>query len=271
MNRFTLLLLISNLLLISCNTTSEKPIVNNSASEKSPHDFMFMQRAYPTGEIKTDAYSKAIQWKKQQEQRNSNADVIWEFAGPLNIGGRISDIEIPIDQALTYYVGAASGGIFKTTDGGANWIPIFDDQEMLSIGDMEISKNNTDLIWVGTGEVNAGGGSLAYDGNGIYKSDDAGTTWEAKGLPATGSIGKVLIDPNDDETIFVGAMGPLFRNDDNRGVYRSTNDGEDWASNCLRARNIRCSRRARLAASILSRLRFDVWFVSSLTEKLNTS
>ena len=228
MNRFTLLLLISNLLLISCNTTSEKPIVNNSASEKSPHDFMFMQRAYPTGEIKTDAYSKAIQWKKQQEQRNSNADVIWEFAGPLNIGGRISDIEIPIDQALTYYVGAASGGIFKTTDGGANWIPIFDDQEMLSIGDMEISKNNTDLIWVGTGEVNAGGGSLAYDGNGIYKSDDAGTTWEAKGLPATGSIGKVLIDPNDDETIFVGAMGPLFRNDDNRGVYRSTNDGDDW-------------------------------------------
>ena len=228
MTRFALYLLVSSFSLISCIDTSEKSIVNNPSEEKSPHDFMFMQRAYPTGAIKTDAYSKAIQWKKQQKQRSSNADVIWEFSGPLNVGGRISDIEIPIDQATTYYVGAASGGIFKTSNGGASWIPIFDDQEMLSIGDMEISKNDTDLIWVGTGEVNAGGGSLAYDGNGMYKSDDAGITWEAKGLPAVGSIGKVLIDPNDDETIFVGAMGPLFRKDDHRGVYRSTNDGDDW-------------------------------------------
>jgi photosystem II stability/assembly factor-like uncharacterized protein len=146
----------------------------------------------------------------------------------VNVGGRITDIEIPIDQAQTYFIGAASGGIFKTTDAGANWTPIFDDQEMLSIGDMEISKNNTDLIWVGTGEVNAGGGSLAYDGDGIYKSTDGGINWEVKGLPDVGSIGKVLIDPNDDQTIFVGAMGPLFRNDNNRGVYRTTNDGNDW-------------------------------------------
>ena len=97
-----------------------------------------------------------------------------------NIGGRITDIEIPIDKAETYYVGAASGGIFKTTDGGDNWLPIFDEQEMLSIGDIEISKNNTDIIWLGTGEVNAGGGSLAYDGNGMFKSDDGGLTWESK-------------------------------------------------------------------------------------------
>jgi len=228
MKIYKLLLLIATISVISCTNSSTK--ISSEASEKqqSPHDFMFMQRAYPTGEIKTDAYSKAIQWKKQQATKNSNADVIWEFSGPTNIGGRISDIEIPIDQAQTYYVGAASGGIFKTTDAGANWIPIFDEQEMLSIGDMEISKNNTDLIWVGTGEVNAGGGSLAYDGDGMYKSDNGGLTWEPKGLPAVGSIGKVLIDPTDDATIFVGAMGPLFRKDINRGVYRSTNDGADW-------------------------------------------
>ncbi len=214
--------------IISCNNSSEKITSENIKIEKSPHDFMFMQRAFPTGGIKTYAYSNAVQWKKQQVNRNSNAAVVWEFAGPLNVGGRITDIEIPIDQAQTYYVGAASGGIFKTTDAGANWTPIFDEQEMLSIGDMEISKNNTDLIWVGTGEVNAGGGSLAYDGNGIYKSANAGLTWEAKGLPAVGSVSKVLIDPNDDTTIFAGAMGPLFRKDTNRGVYRSTNDGTDW-------------------------------------------
>ncbi len=211
-----------------CNHPSEKEIPQNSEEkiEKRPHDLMFMQRAYPTGELKTDAYAKAIQWKKNEAKRNNVA--VWEFSGPTNVGGRISDIEIPSTQGQTYYVGAASGGIFKTIDAGASWTPIFDSEEVLSIGDIEISKNNNDLIWVGTGEVNAGGGSLAYDGNGMYKSTDAGLTWESKGLPDVGSIGKVLVDPNDDNTVFVGAMGPLFRNDSNRGVYRSTDGGDTW-------------------------------------------
>lgn len=233
MFRFKILLLIAIVTLSSCNNSIEKKASENEGYKKSPHDFMFMQRAYPTGEIKTDAYSNAIQWKKQKINRNSSVLPVWEFSGPLNVGGRISDIEIPIDDVETYYVGAASGGIFKTIDAGENWIPIFDDQEMLSIGDIEISKNNTNIIWVGTGEVNAGGGSLAYDGNGIYTSDDAGLTWEAKGLPAVGSVGKVLIDPNDDQTIFVGAMGPLFRKDVNRGVYRTTDGGNTWEQRLL--------------------------------------
>jgi photosystem II stability/assembly factor-like uncharacterized protein len=189
---------------------------------------MFDQRAYPNGEIKTDAYRKAIQWKKDLIQQRSTAGNTWEFAGPVNIGGRITDIEIPSGEPQTYYVGAASGGIFKTTDAGASWQPIFDDQEMLSIGDIEISKVNNDVIWVGTGEVNAGGGSLAYDGDGIYKSEDGGSTWQSKGLPDIGSVGKILIDPNDENTILAAAMGPLFRNDNNRGVYRTTDGGANW-------------------------------------------
>ncbi|MEZ4816370.1 MAG: T9SS type A sorting domain-containing protein [Flavobacteriaceae bacterium] len=207
----------------SCKHASED--IPGKSIEKHPHDFMFMQRAYPTGEIKTEAYKEAIQWKKQQTRSTGGT---WEFVGPVNIGGRITDIEIPIDQPQTYYVGAASGGIFKTTDAGASWAPIFDEQEMLSIGDIEISKNNTNVVWVGTGEVNAGGGSLAYDGDGIYKSEDGGTTWEVKGLPDIGSISKIALDPNNDNTIFVGGMGPLFRNDTNRGVYRSTDGGSTW-------------------------------------------
>ncbi|MBT7242363.1 MAG: hypothetical protein HN879_02965, partial [Flavobacteriaceae bacterium] len=180
MYRYTLLL-IAIVFLSSCTNSTKTTAIETEVFKKLPNDFMFVQRAYPTGEIKTDAYSKAIQWKKQQADRNNAVLPVWEFSGPLNVGGRISDIEIPIDASETYYVGAASGGIFKTIDAGANWIPIFDEQEMLSIGDIEISKNNTDIIWVGTGEVNAGGGSLAYDGNGIYKSEDAGLTWQAKG------------------------------------------------------------------------------------------
>ncbi len=217
-------------LFISCNSTTKESSKKTTVptSEKIPADFMFLQRAYPNGEIKAEAYREAIQWKKEQQTNLRNHLNVWEFAGPLNIGGRITDIEIPADNANTYYVGAASGGIFKTTDGGATWQPIFDDMDMLSIGDMEISKNNTDIIWVGTGEPNAGGGSLVYDGDGIYTSEDAGASWQSKGLPNIGSVGKVLIDPNNDATILVAAMGPLFRNDDNRGVYRTQDGGDTW-------------------------------------------
>lgn len=218
---------------LSCGEGSEKhkPVSQNEFKKKRdgkyPHDFMFMQRAYPSGQINTAAYTEAIRWKKQTTNRGAS-NAIWEFAGPLNIGGRITDIEIPSSQPEVYYVGAASGGIFKTVNGGNDWVPIFDEQEMISIGDIEISKNNNDLLWVGTGEVNAGGGSLVYDGDGTYKSTDGGITWEPKGLPDIGSVGKIVMDPNDDNTVYVGAMGPLFKNSSNRGVYKTTNGGNSW-------------------------------------------
>lgn len=222
---------------VGCKNSSEKEkdaSLENTVSDvseekkgKSPFDLMFMQRAYPDGKINTSAYSEAIQWKKQTANR-STANEIWQFSGPLNIGGRITDIEIPSGQPDVYYVGAASGGIFKTVNGGNDWTPIFDEQQMLSIGDIEVSKNNNSLIYVGTGEVNAGGGSLVYDGDGIHKSTDGGLSWQSKGLPDIGSVGKIVLDPNDDNTVFVGAMGPLFRNSFNRGVYKTTNGGDSW-------------------------------------------
>ena len=210
----------------SCKDHNNTPIVTSDKS--SPHDFMFMSRAYPGGEINTSAYAKAVQWKKKNTSEHKASEQLWEFVGPLNTGGRITDLEIPFNNANTYYVGTASGGIFKSIDGGNTFNPIFDDQETLSIGDMQLSKNNPNTIWVGTGEVNAGGGSLAYDGDGVYRSTDGGMSWESRGLPGVGSIGKVLIDPNDDDTIFVGAMGPLFKNDPNRGVYKTTDGGDSW-------------------------------------------
>ena len=221
-----LFLLVISFCVFSCNVPSEESKSWSPTKEEYPHDFMFMQRAYPTGKIKTEAYKEAIQWKRQQSR--TGGEDFWEFVGPINIGGRITDIEIPINDEQTYYVGAASGGIFKTTDAGANWTPIFDEQEMLSIGDIAISKNNPSLVWVGTGEVNAGGGSLAYDGDGIYKSTDGGENWEVKGVPDVGSISKIVMDPNDDDVVYVGAMGPLFENDNNRGVYRSLDGGDTW-------------------------------------------
>ncbi|MEP0263781.1 T9SS type A sorting domain-containing protein [Dokdonia sp.] len=195
--------------------------------QKSPFDLMFMQRAYPTGELKSGAYREAAHWKHDLEQVRDDYDP-WSLVGPVNIGGRITDIEVVAGTEDTIYVAAASGGIFRSVDTGATWEPIFDEQPMLAIGDMDISKSNTNIIAVGTGEVNAGGGSLAYDGDGVYVSSDSGITWESKGLEEVGSIGKVLIDPIDPSIIYVGAMGPLFRNDMNRGVYRTTDGGNTW-------------------------------------------
>lgn len=190
--------------------------------ELKPNDWMFMQRAFPTGRLDPQAQRQAVMQKRAMNTSGGN----WNTVGPINIGGRISDIEMVNDQE--YYVAAASGGIFKTTNAGADWTPVFDGQNSLSIGDIAIDPNNSNHIWVGTGEVNAGGGSLAYDGDGVYFSDNGGQSWTNKGLSQVGNIGKVLIDPNNAQNIFVGAMGPLFRNDANRGVYRSQDGGDTW-------------------------------------------
>ncbi|GGG28952.1 hypothetical protein GCM10011344_32260 [Dokdonia pacifica] len=222
-------LLLSTLLLVfsffSCKQEENATV---SSDEKLPFDLMFMQRAYPTGELKPGAYREAAKWKKDLEQTRSDDVTPWEFVGPVNIGGRITDVEVISGANDIIYVAAASGGIFRTENNGANWEPIFDDQPMLAIGDMDISKSNNSIIAVGTGEVNAGGGSLAYDGDGVYVSDDGGDTWDSRGLEEVGSIGKVIIDPDNPSVMYVGAMGPLFRNDTNRGVYRTTDGGTTW-------------------------------------------
>ncbi len=220
------LLVIIGIYCFGCAQSPQAPTPSGRPN-KLPKDILFMQRAFPYGEIKVDAYLDAQAWQKSHVA-NRNTAREWELAGPLNIGGRITDIEIPNDEPGTYYIGAASGGIFKSTDAGESWTPIFDDQPMLSIGDIEISAANSQHIWVGTGEPNAGGGSLAYDGNGLYKSSDGGMTWVHKGLADVGSIAKVKMDPKDDQTLFVAAMGPLFRNDTNRGLFKTTDGGVNW-------------------------------------------
>ena len=220
------LLVIIGIYCFGCAQSPQAPTPSGRPN-KLPKDILFMQRAFPYGEIKVDAYLDAQAWQKANVV-NRNTAREWELAGPINIGGRITDIEIPSDEPGTYYIGAASGGIFKSTDAGESWTPIFDDQPMLSIGDIEISAANSQHIWVGTGEPNAGGGSLAYDGNGLYKSSDGGMTWVHKGLADVGSIAKVKMDPKDDQTLFVAAMGPLFRNDTNRGLFKTTDGGVNW-------------------------------------------
>ncbi|MEM0992002.1 MAG: T9SS type A sorting domain-containing protein [Bacteroidota bacterium] len=221
-NAYLLLLL----LLVACQIESTAPV-----KEKQPHDYFFRQRAYPNGQIDHQAYRTALEYRavQQNSRLESRAnEEAWTLAGPTNTGGRISDLEVAPSDENIIYIGAASGGIFKTSDGGSNWQPIFEDALSLSIGDIALAPSNEQTIYVGTGEPNAGGGSLAYDGMGVYKSKDAGASWTHLGLEAVGSIGKVVVSPKDEAVVYVAAMGHLFGNNPERGVYRTTDGGENW-------------------------------------------
>lgn len=199
--------------------------------ELRPSDYFFMQRAYPHGTINQEAYREAVQYRQSLQGDNSlhtRNDDPWQFNGPTNIGGRITDIEMHASDTLTIYAGAASGGIFRSDDQGVTWEAIFDDQPTLSIGDLAIAPSNKDVIYVGTGESNAGGGSLAYDGLGVFRSINGGQSWAPAGLDHVGSIGRVQVDPGNPNRVFVAAMGHLFGNNPDRGVYRTLDGGQNW-------------------------------------------
>ncbi len=234
--RLTVLLtLIFFILPTERNQTLESIAPEEEQSKLFPGDWLFHQRAYPTGTVDTRAYGQALAFRQgqlAQLQARSGGGVIdepWKFAGPTHIGGRVTDIErTTTETPEVLYVGSASGGIFKTTDDGKTWIPIFDVATNLSIGDMALVPSDEQIIYVGTGEANAGGGSIAYDGDGVYKSMDAGNSWMHLGLSQIGGIGRVLVHPQNPDKCYVGAMGRLFENNADRGLYRTEDGGVNW-------------------------------------------
>ena len=216
----------------SCNSTKEHPEIEEDKSK--PNDWLFRQRAYPTGNLDVSIYPQAAQYRKQMLNENAVAKTTgfqnnpWQFSGPTNIGGRVTDIEVTTTTPKTIYVGAASGGIFKSTDMGANWLPIFDQQGSLTIGDLALAPSNQNIIYVGTGEANGSGNSITYTSNGIYRSDDNGATWNHLGLDSIGSVGKVIVHPTDPNTCWIGATGYLFEKNTARGVYKTIDGGTSW-------------------------------------------
>ena len=146
--------------------------------------------------------------------------------GPAFMSGRISDIVIDPSDKSTWYVGVGSGGIFKTTNAGTTWEAIFEDQDAYSIGCIAIDPQDSNVIWVGTGE-NVSGRHVGY-GSGVYRSLDGGETWENMGLEASEHIGMIRIDPRDSKTIFVAAQGPLWSAGGDRGLFKSDDGGRSW-------------------------------------------
>ena len=141
-------------------------------------------------------------------------------------GNRTSAVVGVPGDPMVSYIGAASGGVWKTTDGGINWTPTFDDQPAQSIGAMAIAPSDPNVVWVGTGEVWVR--SNISIGNGVYKSTDAGETWEHMGLDLTGRIGRVVIDPRDPDIVHVAAIGHSYGPQPERGIFRTTDGGKTW-------------------------------------------
>lgn len=191
-----------------------------------PSDWMARQRAYPQGRINSASYLTAMQQANSMHQKATRGAYTWELAGPTNIGGRITDIEMPAGSLSTLYIGAASGGVFKTYDEGRTWTNIFNQSATISIGDLAIGIADTNLIYVGTGEANAA--SQSFMGDGIYKSTNGGETWTHAGLGNSSFIGRIVIDHQNEERVFAAACGNLFTPDEHRGIYRTINGGDDW-------------------------------------------
>jgi photosystem II stability/assembly factor-like uncharacterized protein len=146
--------------------------------------------------------------------------------GPALMGGRIADIAVSPRDRSTWYLAVGSGGVWKTSNAGVTWKPIFDDQPSYSIGCVTLDPSNPDVVWIGTGE-NVSGRHVGW-GDGIYKSLDGGDTWEQMGLEQSEHLGKIVVDPRDGDVVYVAAEGPLWASGGERGLYKTNDGGKTW-------------------------------------------
>ena len=173
-------------------------------------------------------------WPEAQSESLFNENLLKAFAyrnlGPFRMQVRVADIAVPDspakDHLYTIYQAPWVGGVWKTTNNGTTWEPIFDDQSNGSIGDVALSPSRPDIVWVGTGD--AFGSRSSYAGDGIYKSTDAGKTWKHMGLNDSHHIARIVIHPTDPDIVYVAVLGHLFSDNAERGVFKTTNGGESW-------------------------------------------
>lgn len=183
-------------------------------------------------------FTADAQRKKKKEEKKEEAPKAWEAnaamvsmlnfrsIGPAAYSGRISDLAVNPANPSEYYVGVASGGLWKTENHGTTFKPIFDNQAVYSIGCLAMDPNNSNVVWVGTGENNSQR-NLAY-GDGVYKTTDGGKTFTNMGLKTSRQIGKIMIDPRNSNTVYVAAQGQAWGPGGERGLYKTTDGGKNW-------------------------------------------
>ncbi len=155
------------------------------------------------------------------------SDLRYRNIGPAITGGRIVEFAVVEREPAIIYAATASGGAWKTINGGTTWEPVFDNERTISIGAIALSQTNPSVVWIGTGEANSVRSSSW--GNGVYRSLDAGRTWTHMGLEKSQHVGRILIDPADVNTVYVAALGALWTSNDERGLYKTTDGGTTWS------------------------------------------
>ncbi|MEM7454984.1 MAG: hypothetical protein AAF456_11595 [Planctomycetota bacterium] len=173
--------------------------------------------------------AQRLEWHRQHLAMRDGSpyeNLEWRHIGPMIMSGRVTDIAKPTDKPFTFYVATASGGVWRTRNEGTDWEPIFDDAPSASVGTVAVDPSNADNLWVGLGESNIFRSSMA--GVGVYKSTNEGRTWEYSGLGDTQHIARILIHPEDSNTVFVAACGNEYTTNKDRGVYKTTDGGETW-------------------------------------------
>ncbi|MDW7761748.1 MAG: hypothetical protein SCM96_14075 [Acidobacteriota bacterium] len=173
------------------------------------------------GQDRLQAYQKHLEMEKASPFK----DLQWQFLGPKNISGRMTDVAVSPDRDF-FVVASASGGVWKTTNGGESWTPIFEKELSTSIGAVAIAPSNKDIIWVGTGESNIFRSSHA--GCGIYKSVDGGRSFTHMGLENSNTISRIVIHPSDPDLVYVGVSGNEWTPNPDRGLYMTADGGQTW-------------------------------------------
>ena len=204
--------------LVSISMAQEGPRLDKNAERTKFH---------PTAVKGTSAAERLAARDAREKLKAASyfGGVKWRNVGPEIQGGRVIDIESPASDPDTVFVAFATGGLFRTKDDGITWESLFDDQSTYGIGDIAVSKDGKTL-WVGTGESNSQ--RTSYAGTGVFKSTDAGKTWANVGLPESHHIGKVIIDPKDENTVYVAVLGHLYSQNEERGLYKTTDGGKTW-------------------------------------------
>ena len=168
---------------------------------------------------------KGLEKRKLLEQNSLLKDIQFRNVGPTQMNGRVVDIEVnPIDPT-EFYVAYASGGLWHTVNNGLSFVPIFDKENAITIGDIAINWTSR-IIWVGTGEVNSSRSS--YSGTGVFKSVNNGKSWDYLGLPESHHIGKIILHPTNANIAWVAVLGHLYSPNKERGVYKTTDGGNTW-------------------------------------------
>ncbi|MFN0033608.1 MAG: VPS10 domain-containing protein [Saprospiraceae bacterium] len=225
-------LIFAALLLFSCGKNA-LPHADKLAQKSEPYDQFSFQRSYPDRDFDWQGWRKTMQQTRLSETALARGgaecgtnSTPWAQQGPMNVGARCNTLAVKPDDENTVLAGFAGGGIFKSTDGTANWHPVFDENPELSIGDITFDPSNPNVVYAGTGDPNMP--STVFNGDGIYKSTDAGETWQHFDNGPTGIVSKVLVHPTDPTILWAATMGNPYVRDPQRGIYKSSDGGGTW-------------------------------------------